>query len=229
MRPKYLDRSPYRETDEDRVLAKLVSVDLRDVPNEVIGPYSGWAMTTVGGPENYRYFLPRILQLAIEDPTWLGIEPPLLAWRIRKSGWSNFSQEKREAVLRAFAHAMAEGVSAHPLNDDTYLSWWSGAAALDWPVELGCEIIRNLHGQNVALQIATSIIDEYLNLSKEGRLKAQFAEEYEDEAALNEMTRFLLSDETEARIVKALATASTEDISMTLEPALTYIALFRSS
>ena len=131
--------------------------------------------------------------------------------------------------MRAFAHAMAEGVSAHPFDDDSYLSWWSGAAALDWPVERGCEIIRNLHGQNVALQLATSIIDEYLNLSKEGRLKAQFAEEYEDEAALNEMTRFLLSDETEARIVKALATASTEDISMTLEPALTYIALFRSS
>lgn len=186
-------------------------------------------MTTVGGPEDYRYFLPRILQLAIEDPTWLGLEPPLLAWRIRKSGWPNFSQEKRKAVLRAFAHAMAEGVSAHPFDDHRYLSWWSGAAALGWPVERGCEIIRSLHGQNVALQLATSIVDEYPQLSTAGRLKAQFAEEYEDEAALNGMTRFLLSDETEARIIEASSSASDYEVSMILEPALACIELSRST
>ncbi|MDG5748700.1 hypothetical protein P8Q88_10990 [Qipengyuania sp. XHP0207] len=186
-------------------------------------------MTTVGGPKDYRYFLPRVLQLAIEEPTWLGLEPPLLTWRIQKGGWSNFSQEKREAVLGVFAHAMARGLSAHPFDDVSYLSWWSGAAALDWPVERGCEIIRSLHGQNVALQLATSIVEEYPNLLKEGRLKAQFAEEYEDEAALSEMTRFLLSDETEARIIEASSGASDDDVSMILEPALAYIELFRST
>ena len=186
-------------------------------------------MTTAGGPADYRYFLPRILQLAIEDPTWLGLEPPLLGWRIRKSGWSNFSREKREAVSRLFAHALATGVSAHPFEDTSYLSWWSGAAALDWPVERGCEIIRGLHGHSVALQLATSIVDEYPNLLKKGRFKAQFAEEYEDEAALNAMTRFLLSDEAEARIIEASSSASDEDVSTILEPALAYIEMFRST
>ena len=124
---------------------------------------------------------------------------------------------------------MAEGVSAHPFDDHRYLSWWSGAAALDWPVERGCEIIRGLHGHNVALQLATSIVDEYPNLLKKGRFKAQFAEEYEDEAALNAMTRFLLSDEAEARIIEASSSASDYEVSMILEPALTYIELIRSS
>ncbi|MDG5749712.1 hypothetical protein P8R33_01180 [Qipengyuania sp. XHP0211] len=186
-------------------------------------------MTTVGGSGEYRYFLPRILQLAIEDPTWLGLEPPLLAWRIRKSGWSNFSREKREAVSRLFAHALATGVSAHPFGDTSYLSWWSGAAALDWPVERGYEIIRGIHGHNVALQLATSIVDEYPTLLKKGRLKAQFADEYEGDAALNAMTRFLLSDETEARIIEASSSASDYEVSMILEPALTYIELIRST
>lgn len=186
-------------------------------------------MTTVGRPAAYRYYLPRILQLAIEDPTWLGLEPPQLAWRIRESGWSGFSPEKREAVWRVFAHALATAVSAHPFDETSYLSWWIGAAALDWPVERGCEIIQSLHGHNVALQLTTSIVGEYPQLSEEGRLKAQFAEEYEDEAALNAIARFLLSDETEATIVKALGSASAGEISMILEPALTYIELIRSS
>ncbi|MBX7495663.1 hypothetical protein K3172_07300 [Qipengyuania sp. 6B39] len=229
-RPVSLERSPYRRGDEnDTVLRVILDLPLRDITDHLIGPYSGWAMTTVGTGRDYQYFLPRILQLALEDPTWIGVEPPLLAWRIRESGWSDFSTEKREAVLAVFTHAMARGVSAPPDEDDSYLSWWSGAVALDWPVENGCELIRSMRGENVALQLATSIVDAYSDLLKKGRLKAQFAEEYEDEVALEAMTRFLLSEETEARIIEVSNRASADDVSMILEPALAYIELFRSS
>ena len=39
---------------------QLTSAPLKELTGEEIGPYSGYAITTVGDADDYRHFLPRI-------------------------------------------------------------------------------------------------------------------------------------------------------------------------
>ena len=64
-----MEASPLRDARE--ILMVLSAVPLRELTGEQVGPYSGWAMTTVGNERDYRHFLPRILELAVVDPVWL--------------------------------------------------------------------------------------------------------------------------------------------------------------
>src|SRR5690348_5088149 len=79
-RPQKLEASPLR--DPGAILATLTAAPLRELTGEQIRPYSGWAMTTVGTDRDYRDFLPRIFELAVIDPVWLGAEPPIMASRL---------------------------------------------------------------------------------------------------------------------------------------------------
>ena len=63
-RPAHLEAAPHR--DGDRMLSSLTAAPLRELTGEQIGPYAGCAITTVGSERDYRHFLPRILELAVE-------------------------------------------------------------------------------------------------------------------------------------------------------------------
>ena len=63
--PRRLEAPAYR--DPTAILATLSSAPLRELTGDQLGPYASWAMTTVGEVDDYRHFLPRILELAIGD------------------------------------------------------------------------------------------------------------------------------------------------------------------
>lgn len=90
--------------DEERAL--LADVPLRRLSVEALRPYAANVIFTVGGPADFRHFLPRILEIACtEGFGWPDLEP--LLSRLRYAGWHQWQPEEHAAV-RAFLTAVWE-------------------------------------------------------------------------------------------------------------------------
>src|SRR4051812_29988453 len=108
-RPTSLEASPLR--DADAILRTLTSAPLRDLKDKDIGPYSSWAITTVGTPGDYRHFLPRILELAVSNPSWPGAEPAVIAGKLKAGGWEGWPADQREAISATFEAAFYAAIA----------------------------------------------------------------------------------------------------------------------
>ncbi len=100
-------RSLHALRDPVAILATLTSAPLRELTGEQIGPYAGWAMTTVGDVTDYKHFLPRILEQAVRESLWTGhrsadyCQPPEdgpVAGLARRRTWSDPSVVRRGLV-----------------------------------------------------------------------------------------------------------------------------------
>ncbi len=101
--PTRLRTSPFRDGAE--ILARLTAAHLRELPEETIGPYAGWAITTVGDERDFMHFLPRIIELAAYDGGHVGLEPQVIASRLVMAGWAGWNEPKQAAVKRCFREA----------------------------------------------------------------------------------------------------------------------------
>jgi hypothetical protein len=150
-RPAHLAASPHR--DGDRIFSTLTAAPLRELTGEQIGAYAGWAITTVGSGDDYRYFLPRILELAVEEPVWIGAEPPVIAGRLKRADWEMWPADQRDACLLVFQEAFRWAIQAHP-NDADASDWLCGVATLNGPVGELLAAWRRSTSPNTALQLA---------------------------------------------------------------------------
>lgn len=103
-RPRRIEYSPYQEPS---VVAPLITVPLRDLTDDQIGAYAGSAMLTIGSEEDYNYFVPRILELAVHAPFWIGTAPEQLAERLEMAGWRSWPADQRAAIIDVFELARA--------------------------------------------------------------------------------------------------------------------------
>ena len=180
-------------------------------------------MTTVGDAHDYRYFLPRILQLALEDPTWVGVEPPLLVWRIKKAGWTEFSDQQARAIHSVFKAGFQIAVEKHPDEADETLAWWCALGSLGINPKLVFEWITSDHGTNAALQLANIVTASAAHIERHGHIDPPFGEDYTDVSTLQAITEFLLSENVKERLLTALESSTPEDTLTFLEPALKHI------
>ena len=106
-RPRWIEHSPYKDP---ATVAPLTTVPLRELTDAQIGAYAGSAMLTIGSEEDYNYFVPRLLELAIHAPLWIGTEPERLAERLEMAGWRAWPAAQRAAIIDVFelAHALSE-------------------------------------------------------------------------------------------------------------------------
>jgi len=125
--PHKLEAAPTR--DGAAILRTLGSAPLRELCGEALGPYAGYAMTTVGGVGDYKHFLPRILELAILEPIWLGTTPRVVAEKIVYGQWRAWPDREREAVLAVFDAAWMQARNEHPEAVNA-LDWLEGCVTL---------------------------------------------------------------------------------------------------
>ena len=130
--PSRLDASPLR--DAAAILKGLTGAPLRDLPGEVIGSYSGWAMTSVGGVRDYKHFLPRILQLATEGGSWLGTQPEVIAQKLAAADWHSWPEIEQRSVSTVFALSWLSACRLHPAVADPS-DWLCGLALLNFDIE----------------------------------------------------------------------------------------------
>lgn len=126
--PTRLDAAPSR--DADATLRALHSAPLRQLGAKQVLPYAGWAMSTVGGPNEYRHFLPRIVELALDDAPHPSAKPWMIAHKVTyppcKDRWS---EEEREAARAAFLAVWKRALTEEPMARDAE-KWLCGLAHL---------------------------------------------------------------------------------------------------
>jgi hypothetical protein len=133
--PKKLRAPEYREPEN--LLHALTAVPLRELDERTLGPYSGRAMTTVDGPDTYRHFLPRILELGLEHGTHMGFEPWVIAGKLDCGNWRTWPNEEQDVIAHFFYVAwectLADAHSDHDwflgivragLDVDRALQYW---------------------------------------------------------------------------------------------------------
>ncbi|WCM25243.1 hypothetical protein NDN01_14320 [Sphingomonas sp. QA11] len=150
---------------------------MRDLSAEAIGPYSGWAITTVGSERDYRHFLPRILELAACDGTWLGAEPAVIASKLKMGRWEEWDTDQHSAVPAVFEAGFCASLDMLPGYGYTADSWLCGLAALDRPIEPWLTLWEGSTSLNAALQLSSFIRTEEWPLDSATAVSGGFWEE----------------------------------------------------
>jgi hypothetical protein len=220
--PRALKASQYRDPDD--VLRMLSSAPLPDLSGAQVGPYSGWAITTVGGEQDYRHFLPRILELATTDQTWLGTQPQVIASKLILAEWGNWPTDQRSAALRFFHTAFAVAIRKHPDDESAASDWLCALIALGEPPLPVLDRWRASDSPNAALQLASFIASAAEDIHRYREVRSPFWEDVGEEAR-RVVADWLISATTRSAVQAAMDTASEDDRSWLLEPAL--IALDR--
>ncbi|CAM5497638.1 hypothetical protein MAUB1S_08325 [Mycolicibacterium aubagnense] len=152
-RPRALGASPLRDQD---LLKLLVSSPLRQLGDEQIGPYAAYALTTVGGADDYRYFLPRILELATGTQGWPGLDPSLIGEKLKRARWLDWPVDEQTAIRHVFEEAWRRALGRHS-DEENAEDWFCGMAGLDFGVAAALETLDGSRGGNSALQLAAII------------------------------------------------------------------------
>jgi hypothetical protein len=150
--PTHWNAAP--ERNGDALLRVLTSSPLRVLTGKQIGPYAGWAMTTVGSGNDYQYFLPRILEVAIDDPSWMGTMPQVIASRLKMAAWTEWPRIQRDAVFSVFNEAFQWSVQRHTDVTHAAPDWLCGLASLGGSIEPQLATWRHSSLPNAALQLA---------------------------------------------------------------------------
>ncbi len=103
---------PHCVSEEE--MARLTATPLRAHTGESLGRYAFKAMTTWGVESDFKYFLPRILELfPFQDLD--AVSPELVARKIFDAGWKDWPEEERVAV-RAYVEAVWDLLLTHEVG-----------------------------------------------------------------------------------------------------------------
>ena len=150
--PKTWHASPERKPEE--LLAALTKVPLRELPDDPLGKYAFWAMTTVADAEHYKHFLPRILELATtHDPTGLGLTGWVIAGKLAMAQWRDWPAEEIEVVERSFLAGWERFVS-EPAGFVEAGDWFEGVIKIATILPQAFEIWQKAPDMNAALAIS---------------------------------------------------------------------------
>jgi hypothetical protein len=125
--PTALDAPPDR--DPVAILRALTSAPLRELREEDIGHYSGKAITTVGDVDDYKHFLPRILEQAARHNVWLGTEPAVIGGKLDLGDWRTWPLAEQEAISSLFVAVFVQALD-EPAEMDLAEDWLCGVATL---------------------------------------------------------------------------------------------------
>jgi hypothetical protein len=124
---------------ETRGVDVLLTTPLRDLTGEMLWRYVSGVFYTVGSERDFRYFLPRILELAITDPGNSN-NTEIILTKVGLANWQSWPPGERRAI-EDFIDAWFEQALAHDLvglADGWYAceaeSVLCGAARADLPL-----------------------------------------------------------------------------------------------
>jgi len=152
----------------------LARVPLRTLSCEQLSRYAFKAITTWGAPDDYKHFLPRIMDLAItqEGRGWPGLDLQLIAGKLQLAGWKSWPEAELDALER-FAGALWQTV----LASDPIESLWRASEALRGIAAITRDLTSYLavwsadRSLTSALQLAEVIDASWADLANHGQLR----------------------------------------------------------
>jgi hypothetical protein len=110
---------------EDKQIAVLLSRPLRELSADELSSYASSVFLTVGGEEDFRYFVPRILEISATDPGWWP-DPEVVARALAEARWQQWPTAQREAVASVWSERFTELIEA--AEGSELDSWLCGLA-----------------------------------------------------------------------------------------------------
>lgn len=150
--PETLRGSPIRDLND--ILASLRSAPLRELPADALEYYAATALTTVGSPQNFKHFLPRILHFSAEAVAQYGFDPEIVASKLLLSGWQEWPVAERTAVANLFYSAWAFARLQHTDMQIRSWNWIRAMATVDLQFEACLDLWIKLPVGNAMLQLA---------------------------------------------------------------------------
>ncbi|MER8731288.1 hypothetical protein NKH28_15835 [Mesorhizobium sp. M1227] len=121
--PRHLHGSPYK--DLESIFRGVSSGPLRELSGENLGAYAGSAIWTVGDVDDYRHFLPRVLELAIQGEPSMGFDANVIAAKLERTSWRDWPLEEQQAVEELFQAAWRKAMTMHP-DEGNAVPWLEG-------------------------------------------------------------------------------------------------------
>ncbi|RWM16652.1 MAG: hypothetical protein E5X53_20780 [Mesorhizobium sp.] len=119
--PRLLHSSPIE--DAEAIFRAVSSDKLRQLSGEKLGTYAGSAIWTVGDVDDYRHFLPRVLELAIQGEPSMGFDANVIAAKLEKTSWRDWPSEEQQAVEALFQAAWRKTLTKHPDKGTQFPGW----------------------------------------------------------------------------------------------------------
>ena len=135
----------------------LLTTPLRQITGQELWRYVSGAFLTVGDERDFRYLLPRILDVSVTDP-WNANYPEIVLGKLQLASWLSWSSDEQRAI-EEFVDAWFEQALASDLAeaDDGWIctaeaeSVLCGAARAEMPLE---RWLVRLHEPVAALVLA---------------------------------------------------------------------------
>lgn len=118
-------------TDQDE-LDRLNAADLRTASADVLKSHASSWLLTVGSEADFRFYLPRFLEIMICDPEFQYMPEPFAA-KISQSGFQTWSKRKQNAVEAAFKAMLT--IAAREERTYDIEGWVTSLAKSDLPLE----------------------------------------------------------------------------------------------
>lgn len=201
--PRTLDVAPGR--DAEAILRALLSAPLRALGEDQVLPYAGWAMTTVGGTTDYKHFLPRIFELAVDNASRFGAEPAEIAGKLGVGRWDGWPEEERSALRAAFLAAWEWVLGQKPPDFDCE-RWVIGLTMLG-DVDRALDAWRQSPSPYAAWHLARVISSEKKFLEDGRGLRGGYWGSVAEEGRLT-IAAFLRNEDSQ-RMLESAVTADT--------------------
>lgn len=121
--PRLLHSSPIENAEA--IFRAVSSAELRQLSGEKLGTYAGSAIWTVGDVDDYRHFLPRVLELAILGEPSMGFDANVIAAKLERTAWRDWPSEEQQAVEALFQAAWRKTLTKHP-DKGNAVPWLEG-------------------------------------------------------------------------------------------------------
>jgi hypothetical protein len=183
----------------------LCQTGLNDISAKMISRYGMKAMTTWGSREDYKYFLPRLLELSAtpEGEAELGTCVDEIVAKIHYADFATWPPAERAAVL-AYLHAGWHALLSGPVAPSyELLDYLRSITPVFVDVSALLDDLDRLPDPHGALQVASMINDCWGEAAKSGRAWVRNADHFAlelDSAAAKTVAAWLFSDGNHARL-----------------------------
>lgn len=196
--PKTIEACPCCMNEAE--VAELLRLDRREASSDDLSAYSFNVLSTVGAEDDFRYYLPRILELAVaHEFCWP--DPEIICGKLRDGAWRAWPPVE-VAALEQFASAMFESFGAIEYGEFAFDGWVCGLGRFVVPI---VPRLSPLLSENpAAMRNLITLTSTNSKSLAEGKLQNAFWEK--TDANYAPLVEFLRSPEIEAAVLRAYET-----------------------
>ncbi len=86
---------------DDKEVSVLLSKPLRKISPAEISSYASSVFLTVGSMADFRFYLPRILEIAVTESMWWP-DPEVIGASLASAGWLDWSEHEQQSIVQLF-------------------------------------------------------------------------------------------------------------------------------